>query len=189
MVYHTGRYFTLLLLAGLSTGALQPRPQPAPLDQEEYLDADDWLQSGLALNSAGNYREAAQAFLRSLSIEPGNPFAWLNLGTSQALLGDYAQAISSLKKSVRLDPKLAVGFANLAEVFFRTGRFEDAVEAYTGLLALWPADPNAHYKRGLAYLLLNDAGKAQAEYLSLKILDQVLAGKLLQAIYQNSTHN
>ena len=189
MVYPSGRYCTLLLLVGLSIGALQPGPQPAPLNQEEYLDAEDWLQSGLALNGAGNYREAAQAFVRSLSIEPDNPFAWLNLGTSQALLGDYALAINSLKKSVLLDPRLAVGFANLAEVFFRTERFEDAVEAYTGLLALWPNDPNAHYKRGLAYLLLNDAGKAQAEYRSLKMLDPALAGKLLEAIYQNSTHN
>lgn len=189
MRHPTGRYFMLLLVAGLSTGVLEPRTVQVPLDQEEYLDAEDWFQAGLTLNGAGNYREAAVAFSRSISIEPGNALAWLNLGTSQALFGDYGSAIDALRKAVRLDPNLALGFANLAEVCFRAERYGEAVEAYTALLVLWTDDPNAHYKRGLTYLLLNDPGKAQAEYLSLKIVDPALAGKLLQAIYQGAADN
>lgn len=176
----------LLLLAAFSTGAVALKPPPTSLDQKEYLDAEDWFQSGMVLNGAGQYREAADSFARSLSIEPGNPLAWLNLGTAQALSGDYAAAADNLKQSVRLDPKLALGFVNLAEVSFRMERFAEAVEAYTALLGLWPDDPNAHYKRGLAYLFLNDPGKAQAEYLALKIVDPALAGKLLQAIKQGA---
>lgn len=175
-----------LLLAGFFGGALEARPLPAPLDQEEYLDAEDWFQAGLVSNSAGNYQAAAEAFSRSIAIDPENALTWLNLGTAQALLGDYGAAIDAMQKSVHLDPKLAIGFANLGEVYFRTERFPEALRAYTALLALQPGDGNAHYKSGLAYLILNDAGRAQAEYLTLKILDPDLAAKLLRAIDQSN---
>lgn len=178
----TCKYFMLLVLAGLTTGALEPKPIPAPIDQEEYLEADDWFQAGLAMNSEGKYQDAADAFLKSIAIDPGNPLAWLNLGTAQALLGQFDRAIDSLKKSVRLNPGLALGYANLAEVCFRAQRFQEAIDSYTSLLALWPDNANAHYKRGLAYLFLHDAGKAQAEYLTLKMVDPDLAEKLIQAI-------
>lgn len=186
MRHPTGTYFMIVLIAGLTTGALEPRPLPAPLDQEEYLDADDWFQAGLALNGEAKYQEAAEAFSRSISIAPGNAVSWLNLGTAQALLGDYSRAVPSLKKSVLLNPKLAIAYANLAEVCYRAERYHDAVEAYTSLLALWPNNPNALYKLGLAHVSLNEVGKAQAEYLSLKIVDPELADKLLQAINQSA---
>jgi cytochrome c-type biogenesis protein CcmH/NrfG len=186
MRHPTGKYVLTLLIAGLTTGALEPKPLPVPLDQEEYLDADDWFQAGLAFNSDARYRNAADAFAKSLSIEPDNPLSWLNLGTAQALIGDYAHAIEALKKAVRLDPQLALGFSNLAEVCFRADRYQEAVEAYSALLKLAPDNPNALYKLGLAYLFLNDAGKAQAEYLSLKMVDPDLADKLLEAINQSA---
>lgn len=176
------KYVMLLLLAGLTTGALEPTPDSPAIDQEEYLEADDWFQAGLAMNSEGRYRDAAEAFSRSIAIQPENPLAWLNLGTAEALLGDYDRAIHSLKKSLSLDPTLALGFSNLAEVCFRMGRYQEAIEAYTSLLDLWPQNANAHYKRGLAYLFLKDSGKAQAEYLALKMVDPALADKLLDAI-------
>lgn len=182
MRHNKGKYFLMLLVAGFTTGALEPKPLSAPLDIEEYLEADDWFEAGLAMNSEGKYPEAAEAFARSLSIQPGNPLAWLNLGTAQALSGDYVKAIDNLKKSVRLDPKLALGYANLAEVFFKEQRFPEAIEAYTTLLTLWPDNANALYKMGLAHLLMNDPGKAQAEYLALKMVDPELAEKLLKII-------
>jgi len=188
MKHSTGKYVMLLLIAGLTTGAHEPRLQPAPLDLEEYLEADDWFQAGVALNSEGRYREAAQAFGRSISIAPDNALSWLNLGTAQALIGDYARAIDSLKSSVHLDSKLALGFSNLGEVCFRADRFEEAAEAYTMLLVLWPGNANALYKLGLSHLFLNDVGKAQAEYLSLKIIDPDLAEKLIQAINQGAAN-
>ncbi|HBG05710.1 MAG: hypothetical protein A2075_11255 [Geobacteraceae bacterium GWC2_58_44] len=176
------KYFLMLLVAGLATGALVPKPLPAPLDLEEYLEADDWFQAGLAMNSEGRFREAAEAFSKSISIEPDNALAWLNLGTALALLGEYPQAIDKLRNSVRINPKLALGYANLAEICFREQRFHEAIEAYTALLTLWPDNANAMYKRGLAYFSLNEVGKSQAEYLSLKMVDPELADKLLQVI-------
>ena len=58
----TAILFLILLLAGFRSGLAEPKPSPVPLDQEEYLDAGDWFQSGLTLNGAGKYREAAEAF-------------------------------------------------------------------------------------------------------------------------------
>lgn len=181
-----GKYFLMLLVAGLSTGSLVPKPLPAPLELEAYLDADDWFQAGLTMNSEGRFLEASDAFAKSISINPNNALAWLNLGTAQALLAEYSRAIENLKHSVLLDPKLALGYANLAEVCFREQRFHEAIDAYTSLLDLWPQNSNALYKRGLAHLYLNDAGKAQAEYLALKTVDPELADKLLQVIRRSA---
>ena len=186
MIHTRGKYFLLLLVAGLTSGALAPKPLPAPLELEEYLEADDWFQAGLAMNSEGKFEAAAQAFQKSISVAPNNALAWLNLGTAQALLGDYSQAIVNLRKSVRLDPKLGLGYANLAEVCFRQQRFEEAIEAYTALLTLWPDNTNALYKRGVAHVSLNQGGQAQAEYLALKMLDPDLADKLLEVIKQQA---
>lgn len=186
MRHNKGKYFLMLLVAGFTTGALEPSPLSAPVDIEEYLEADDWFEAGLAMNGEGKYQEAAEAFARSLSIQPGNPLAWLNLGTAQALTGEFPKAIENLKKSVRLDPKLALGYANLAEVCFKERRFAEAVEAYTTLLTLWPENANALYKMGLAHLFMNEAGKAQAEYLALKMVDPELAEKLLQVIKKSA---
>ena len=186
MRHSTGKYMLLLLIAGLTTGALTPRPLPAPVDQEEYLEADDWFDAGVMLNSEGRYREAAQAFNKSIALAPGNPLSWLNLGTAQALTGDYSRAIDSLKKSLLLDPKLALALSNLGEVCFRADRYEEAAEAYTTLLSLWPDNANALYKLGLSHLFLKETGKAQAQYLSLKIVDPELAEKLRHAIIQGA---
>jgi tetratricopeptide (TPR) repeat protein len=187
MIHSTGKYFLTLLIAGLTTGSLEPKPLPETIDQEEYLDADDWFQAGLAFNSESRYDDAAEAFAKSISIDPKNALSWLNLGTAQALLGEYELSIQSLKKSVVLNPQLALAFSNLAEVCFRNEHFKDAAEAYTSLLALWPDNANALYKLGLVHLHLNEAGKAQGEYLTLKRVDPELAEKLLDAITQGDT--
>jgi|GEM_PF-1653649 len=184
MIHFTGKYFLTLLIAGLTTGTLEPKPLPLPIDAEEYLDSDDWFQVGLALNSESRYHDAAEAFSKSIAIDPENALSWLNMGTAQALLGEYEPSIDSLKKSVSLNPQLALGFSNLAEVCYRSEHFQDAAQAYTALLALWPDNANALYKLGLVHLHLKEAGKAQGEYLTLKRVDPELAEKLLDAITQ-----
>ncbi|WP_224982461.1 tetratricopeptide repeat protein [Geomonas agri] len=186
MRYRTGTCVALLLFTGLATGGLIPKQQPIHIEQEEYLEADDWFQAGVELNSEGNYLEATEAFSRSVSIAPGNALAWFNLGTSQALTGDYIRAIDSLKKSVLLDNSLALAYSNLAEVCFKADRYQEAADAYVTLLKLWPGNANALYKLGLTHVLLDQKEKAQGEYLSLKIVDPELAEKLRRAIIQGA---
>ncbi|MBU5636291.1 tetratricopeptide repeat protein [Geomonas sp. Red69] len=186
MKYRAVTCIALLLFTGLATGALMPTPPTIQIEQEEYLEADDWFQAGVELNSEGNYREATEAFSRSVALAPSNALAWLNLGTTQALSGDYTRGIDSLKKSVQLDPSLALAYSNLGEVCFRADRYDEAVEAYTILLKLWPGNANALYKLGLSHLLLDETEKAQGDYLSLKIVDPELAEKLRHAIIQGA---
>jgi tetratricopeptide (TPR) repeat protein len=188
MRHRTGTCLMLLLFSGLSTGPVVHKPQSVQIEQEEYLEADDWFQAGVELNGEERYREAAEAFARSIAIAPSNALSWLNLGTAQALTGDYESAIVSLKKSILLDQSLALAYSNLAEVCFKSDRYKEAVEAYTTLLKLWPANANALYKLGLSHLLLNESDKAQGEYLSLKIVDPELAEKLRRAIIQGASY-
>lgn len=187
MRHRTGTYVVLLMFSGLTSDPLVHRPQPVQIEQEEYLEADDWFQAGVELNGEGRYREAVEAFSRSIAVSPSNALSWLNLGTAQALSGDYTRAIDSLKKSLQLDQSLALAYSNLGEVCFKADRYQEAIEAYTALLKLWPGNANALYKLGLSHLLLNQVDKAQGEYLTLKIVDPELAEKLHHAIIQGAT--
>lgn len=182
MTTDNGRYLVLMLAAFLCTGAVGPKPPPTQMGVEEFWDADDWFQSGLALNKQGKYNDAASAFGKAIAIDPTNAFAWLNLGTMQALAGDLDPAIDSLKKAVRLAPGLAQGYSNLGEVCFRAARFREAADAYGQLLGIWPENANAHYKRGLAFLFLDEYQRARAEYETLKAMDATLADQLLHAL-------
>lgn len=182
MRHARGAYLLLAVMASLTTGAFPPPDQTPPVDHEEYRDADDWFQSGLAFNGEGKYNDAAHAFGRVVSIEPDNAFAWMNLGTMQALMGEYDKSIDSLNKSVRLAPKLAQGYANLGEVCYRAGHFPEAIEAYGRLLEIWPDNAYAHYKRGLAFLFIDQPEKSREEYFLLKNLDSDLARQLLHAL-------
>lgn len=186
MKHSKGTYLALLIVTGFATGALGPKGETLRIGGEEYFEADDWFEAGVELNGDGNYPEAAEAFSRSIALEPHNALSLLNLGTAQALAGDYTRAIDALKKSVELDPSLALAISNLGEVYFRVDRYEEAAAAYTKLLTLWPANANALYKLGLSHLILNDTAKAQAEYLQLKIVSPELAEKLRHAIIQGA---
>ncbi|MBJ6723621.1 tetratricopeptide repeat protein [Geomesophilobacter sediminis] len=188
MRHAKGKYLLLALMASLTTGAFTPQNPTPPVDQEEFRDADDWFQSGLAFNSEGKYNDAAHAFGRVISIEPDNAFAWMNLGTMQAVLGDYDKSMESLRKSVRLSPNLAQGYANLGEVCFRAGHFPEAIEAYGRLLEIWPDNAYAHYKRGLAFLFIDQPSRSQEEYALLKNMDGELARQLLHAMEQAKNH-
>lgn len=118
-------------------------------------DVRPWALLGDSLMEIGDYDRAATAYEQMLQLRPGltsyNRVAWYRFVT-----GDPNGAIAIMRQAVhvaRATPEnLAWCLVDLGNLYFKTGRFDDAEVQYTAALAVFP-----HYHPGFAGL-----GRVQA---------------------------
>jgi tetratricopeptide (TPR) repeat protein len=72
-------------------------------------------------------------------------------------------ALADCQASLQLKPDVAETLDSLGLVYFRLGRYDDAVKTYTQALAIDDTLPSSHYVRGVAELRLGDQVAAQAD--------------------------
>ena len=111
------------------------------------------LAQAMADHQAGRLDAAARAYGQMLQTDPANPDALHLLGVIHQQRGDHATSIMLIEQAVALRAN-AHYLCNLANALTGAGRFEDAVEACRGALAL---DPNLAMARGN----MGDALRAQ----------------------------
>ncbi len=122
-----------------------------------------YMTLGLVYYRAGRYREALDPYRRATELQPNEPSPFANLGTMYHLLGDITQAIGNYEHAVRLGPS-ASAYANLALVYYRANRLDDARNAYEQSLAANPKSVLNHRNLGDVYTRLGETAKAKAEY-------------------------
>jgi tetratricopeptide (TPR) repeat protein len=113
-------------------------------------DVRPWALMGDALMEIGDYDRAATAYEKMLKLRPGltsyNRVAWYRFVT-----GDPEGAISAMRQAVhaaRATPEnLAWCLVDLGNLYFKTGRLDDAEIEYTAALKVFP-----HYHPGFAGL-------------------------------------
>lgn len=105
---------------------------------------------------------AASAFQRALELRPNDPRLFTNLGAVSAALGDDARALESFNRANTLAPS-SLGFSNAGTIYYRMGRFDDAVQAYREAVRLNPKFDLAHYNLGDAYARIGRASDARRE--------------------------
>ena len=76
----------------------------------------------------GWHATALQHYERALALT-SSPSIYNNLGYSDYLAGDFVAAESAFRETVALDPEFARGWRNLALVYVKLERYEDAVAA------------------------------------------------------------
>lgn len=59
---------------------------------------------------------------------------------------NYQQAIQELKEAIRISPHYVIAYINLAEIFIKLERYEEALKSYTSVFEL-PESVNAKYKQ------------------------------------------
>lgn len=74
-------------------------------------------------------------------------------------------------------------YFNLGSAYAKSGKYQEAIEAYKQALRINPDNAEVRFKLGLTYILEDDIGSALDEYKILKNLDNELANKLFNAIY------
>jgi len=89
---------------------------------------------------AGQYKEAADAFARAVSVAPTSAAARMNLGLTQLQLGDTADAVAHLRGAFELAPDDPDVARELLRVLLRLHRNDDATVVLTKLRAVNPDD-------------------------------------------------
>jgi tetratricopeptide (TPR) repeat protein len=107
----------------------------------EPSDAGTWGNLGDALMELGEYQRAGDAYLKMFALRPGlssyNRLAWHRFVT-----GDAVSAIALMREAVEAgDPapeNTAWCYAELGDMYFKTGKLNEAEQAYGSALDLFP---------------------------------------------------
>jgi len=101
---------------------------------------------GWAAVEEARYGDALDAFTAASEQLPDEASVWLGRGFSAYMLGRDKDAEASLELSISLEPRLTYASRFLGELYFRTGRSDDAIETYEAALKYAPGDPNLKSK-------------------------------------------
>ena len=131
--------------------AVVERPE-ATISGRHVEEAETWFQRGLEIEeNGGEAAEAAEAYTRSLELNPRAAGAWVNLGTLRYREGDLKEAERLYRRALEVSDEYALAHFNLGNVCEETGRLEEARERYEHALKLNPSYADAHYNLALVY--------------------------------------
>lgn len=127
------------------------RPE-TPASSVHVEEAEGWFQRGLEIEERGGQpAEAAEAYTRSLELNPRAAGAWVNLGTLRYRDGELKEAERLYRKALDVSSDYALAHFNLGNVCEETGRLEEARERYEQALRLNPSYADAHYNLALVF--------------------------------------
>jgi tetratricopeptide (TPR) repeat protein len=108
--------------------------------------AEDWFALGLQYDSDPATRtEAAAAYERTISSDPGHVDALINLGMMSYELGDLEKAAKCFDRAVKLAPENAIAQFNMGSVLDEVGRLEEARQHLRLAVRLNARYADAHY--------------------------------------------
>jgi tetratricopeptide (TPR) repeat protein len=147
----TGQLLLPFDLAESIKPAVLERPE-RPTSQRQVEEAEVWFQRGLEIEERGGpVAESAEAYARSLELNPRAAGAWVNLGTLRYRDGDLKEAERLYRRALGVASDYALAHFNLGNVCEETGRLAEALERYEDALRLNPTYADAHYNLALVY--------------------------------------
>lgn len=113
-------------------------------------EAEKWFQRGLELEEVGAPpSEAAAAYEKAVSLNPGAAGALVNLGTIHYHLHKFEQASDYYCRAIKVDPCYPLAHFNLGNLCDERGQLEEALGHYQTALKLCPDYADAHYNLAL----------------------------------------
>lgn len=112
-------------------------------DMAKYSPSDpgNWGNLGDALMELGEYERAGQAYSRMFALRP-NLGSYNRLAYFRFVTGDPARAIELMRNAVEAGDPLAENtawcWAELGDMYFKTGKLTEAADAYHSALTLFP---------------------------------------------------
>jgi tetratricopeptide (TPR) repeat protein len=113
--------------------------------QSAATDADH-RESAIRLQQAERYTEAEGEWRSYLKAHPQSAEAYANLGLLESRQEHYKEAIPFYRKALVLDSRMSGIRLNLGLAYFKSGAMKEAVEAFTPLLKIYPADSPDHVR-------------------------------------------
>ena len=109
---------------------------------------------------------AAPAFAQTptadQSARTGDAYSQFMLGRHFETADDIPNAIAAFKRGIQLDPQAADIMAELAGLYMRQSRLEEAVQTGEQALKIQPANREAHRVLGIVYATLVESGRRNA---------------------------
>ena len=102
---------------------------------------------------------SAQAAPADAAAKGGDAYAQFMLGRHLETTDDIAGAIAAFKRAAQLDPQSSDILAELAGLYMRQSRLEEAVTAGEQALNVDPANHEAHRVLGIVYATLVESGR------------------------------
>jgi protein O-GlcNAc transferase len=119
------------------------------------------IQAADALHMAGDIDAAADAYRGVISADPRNFAAWYGLGGARLRARAYGEASDALHQAVRLRPDDVGAWGLLAEVLFKLGEVEPAIDAYRRVAA--DASMRAVAEENIAIAIAGSASAVNAD--------------------------
>lgn len=156
-------------------------PGTVPAD----LEAGALTNLGALFQRRDLHREAEEALLRAVEIEPGNGVAWTNLGVARRRLGRSAEAAEAFRRAYRLSPDDPTAATNLAVSYLDAGDAAAAASHLREATARFPEEPRLWLDLGRALVAIGDpAGAAEAFEQALRHDPADAAGQASRAAIQ-----
>ena len=153
-----------LVLAAMLVGGCGADEQPS------------YTQQGMEAVQALEYEEALDLFKHAREEGENEQLLYRGMGIAYMGMTNYEEAITYLETALHAgsgrveDVDFDINYY-LATAYYKNGRAQDAVDAYSAILALRPREKNAYYLRGCVKLSQNDFEGAQRDFGEAVILD------------------
>ncbi len=108
--------------------------------REKKLEAQAWIELGLATLGEDDIPAALQACQRAIELDPNNVLGWESLGMAYSAAGQNETAIQAWQRSIEGNPRRAVAWAGLGDAYRALGRLEEARLAYRKAARLAPGN-------------------------------------------------
>jgi tetratricopeptide (TPR) repeat protein len=167
---------TLILLALITQNAYRLSDWVSEVRLWRYTVMEEprsllgWNNLGKAYMERKRYDLAAQAYDKTVELDPDGAENYRNLGIALSLMGDYKKAKPAYEKAIELAPGDMGSRNNLANILVveadrnkNPGGYKDAVQHYLKILEYDPANAHAHYNLAWCYYMLGALGEAERE--------------------------
>jgi tetratricopeptide (TPR) repeat protein len=153
-----------LLFAVLSLFVFCMNVAGAAEDREQALQS--LVMQASSAQARGDFTAAADAYQKSVGIDPSIPQLWANLGLMYHQVGKRAEAVQSFKRAIQLNPSLFVPQLFLGIEYLAAQEPNEALPYLQRAVKLNPKDVQASVSIGRAYALLDRGNQAAEAYRS-----------------------
>jgi tetratricopeptide (TPR) repeat protein len=144
-----------------------------------------------AAYSSGQYSDAVQYYQTSIQLVNSDKtimaarYYWL--GESLFKLKRYDEAIEAYKRAIDNNPPYKNAVWAIAESYFNTEKWQDAIKMYTSTLLQYKGDTSTtkklYYYRGRSYVKVKDFSSAMADFDAALKIDRQYRSVLWQVAY------